>query len=53
MYTRNISFCERNERKKQIITKALIHERKVHIKKKGKVHIMNFSDKEKVDIINF
>ena len=26
---------------------------KVHIKKKRKVHIMNFADKEKADIMDF
>ena len=38
---------------RKIITKTTLHEMKVHIKKKGKVHIMNFSDKRKVDIMDF
>ena len=42
MFKRNITF---DERKKEIITKAkMLHERKVHIKKKEKVNIMNFLD---------
>ena len=36
----------------KIIIKTALHEMKVHIQKKGQVHIMNFSDKEKVDIMN-
>ena len=44
MFKRNISFYERKkERKKEIIAKIwTLHERVDHIKKKGKVHIMNF-----------
>ena len=39
------------ERKKEIIIKTwTLHERKVHIKKKGKYE---FSDKGKVDIMDF
>ena len=50
MFKRNISFYER---KKEIITKATFHKRRVHIKKKEKVHIMNFLNKGKVDIMDF
>ena len=40
------------ERKKEIIIKTwTLHERKVHIKKKGRVY--EFSDKGKVDIMDF
>ena len=40
------------ERKKEIFIKAwTLHERKVHIKKKGRVY--NFSDKGNVDITDF
>ena len=40
MFERNISFYEK---KQEIVTKAwTLHERIVHIKKKWKVHIMNF-----------
>ena len=43
-----------HERKKEIITKTwTLPERKVNNKKKGNVHIMNFSDKGKVDIMDF
>ena len=39
MFKRNISFYER---KKEIIRKTkTLHERIIHIKKKGKVHIIN------------
>ena len=51
MFKRNITLYER---KKELITKTrTLYERKVHIKKKGKVYIMNFADKGKVDIMDF
>ena len=50
MFKRNISFYET---KKEIITKITLHERKVHIKRKAKVHIMIFLDNRKVDIMDF
>ena len=51
MSRRSINFYET---KSEIITKTwTLHEKKNHIKKKGKVHIMNFSDKEKVDTMDF
>ena len=43
-------------KERKIITKSTyykIHEMKVHIKKKRKVHIMNFADKEKAEIMDF
>ena len=43
-------------KERKIITKSTyykIHEMKVHIKKKRKVHIMNFADKEQADIMDF
>ena len=40
-------------KERKIITKTTLHEMKVHIKKKGKVHIVNFLDKGKVDIMDF
>ena len=41
-------------KERKIITKQWsLHERKAHIQKKGKVHIINFSDKGKVDIKDF
>ena len=40
------------ERKKEIIIKTwTLHERKIHIKKRGRVY--EFSDKREVDIKNF
>ena len=41
------------ERKKLSHKHEPLHERKIHIKKKGKVHIMNFLDKGKVYIMDF
>ena len=41
------------ERKKLLQKHELLHEREVHIKKKGKVHIMNFLDTRKIDIMDF
>ena len=37
-------------KERKISTKTILHEMKVHIKKKGKVQIMNFLDKGKIDI---
>ena len=51
MSNRNIII---NKRKKEVITKTCnLHERKVHIRKKGKVYIPNFSGKRKVGILYF
>ena len=50
MFKRIINFYER---KKTMITKTQnLHESKVYIKKKGKGHIMNFSDIRIVDIMD-
>ena len=38
--------------KQRKITKITLKKMKVHIKKKGKILIMNFSGKEKVDIMD-
>ena len=51
MFKRNISFYKR---KKEITTKTwTLNERKVYIKRKGKVHIINLLDKGKVDSMDF
>ena len=39
-------------KERKLITKTTFHEIKIHIKKKGIVHIINFSDKEKVNIMD-
>ena len=42
-----------NERKEEIITRTSFHKKKGRIKKKRKVHNIDFSDKRKVGIIDF
>ena len=41
------------DRTKLLQKHKLCTKRKAHIKKKGKIHIMNFSGKRKVNIMNF
>ena len=51
MFKTNISFYER---KKEVTTKQqTLHKRNGHIKKKGKVHVVNFSGKVKINIMYF
>ena len=39
-------------KERKLITKTTFHEIKIYIKKKRIVHIINFSDKGKVDIMD-
>ena len=50
MFKRSMSFYEWNKNYYKTVN---LHERKIHIKKEGKVHILIFLDKRKVDIIDF
>ena len=53
MFKKKHTFLFNKEEKKLLQRNELCNEGKVHIKKKGKVHVMNFSDKGKVDITDF